>query len=61
MDCKRLSELGIRIALGASRKEVLHAALGRPFKWTLGVTPGKLRAAFSLYAKSPMHLSRLDK
>jgi ABC-type antimicrobial peptide transport system permease subunit len=29
---KRLRELGIRIALGAQRKEVLHAALGRPFK-----------------------------
>jgi predicted permease len=29
---KRLKELGIRIALGAKRKEVLHAALGRPLK-----------------------------
>jgi predicted permease len=29
---KRLRELGIRIALGAQRKEVLHAALGRAFK-----------------------------
>ena len=29
---KRLRELGIRIALGAQRKEVLQAALGRPFK-----------------------------
>jgi ABC-type antimicrobial peptide transport system permease subunit len=27
---KRLRELGIRIALGAQRKEVLKAALGRP-------------------------------
>ncbi len=27
---KRLRELGIRIALGAQRKEVLQAALGRP-------------------------------
>jgi ABC-type antimicrobial peptide transport system permease subunit len=26
---KRLRELGIRIALGAGRREVLHAALGR--------------------------------
>ena len=26
---KRLRELGIRIALGAQRKEVLHAALGK--------------------------------
>jgi ABC-type antimicrobial peptide transport system permease subunit len=29
---KRLRELGIRIALGAQRKEVLNAALGRAFK-----------------------------
>jgi predicted permease len=29
---KRLRELGIRIALGAPRKEVLQAALGRPLK-----------------------------
>jgi predicted permease len=29
---KRLRELGIRIALGAQRKEVLEAALARPFK-----------------------------
>jgi len=29
---KRLRELGIRAALGAQRREVLHAALGRAFK-----------------------------
>lgn len=29
---KRLRELGIRVALGAHRNEVLQAALGRPFK-----------------------------
>ena len=29
---KRLKELGIRLALGAPSKEVLHAALGRAFK-----------------------------
>jgi ABC-type antimicrobial peptide transport system permease subunit len=29
---KRLRELGIRVALGAQRKEVLKAALGRPIK-----------------------------
>ena len=29
---KRLKELGIRMALGAQRQEVLHAALGRAFR-----------------------------
>jgi ABC-type antimicrobial peptide transport system permease subunit len=29
---KRLKELGIRIALGAQRQEVLQAALGRAFR-----------------------------
>jgi ABC-type antimicrobial peptide transport system permease subunit len=29
---KRLRELGIRVALGAQRKEVLKAALGRAFR-----------------------------
>jgi ABC-type antimicrobial peptide transport system permease subunit len=29
---KRLRELGIRVALGAQRKQVLQAALGRAFK-----------------------------
>ena len=29
---KRLRELGIRVALGAQRKEVLRAALGRTFR-----------------------------
>src|SRR4029079_15942143 len=29
---KRMKELGIRVALGARRKEVLQAALGRAFK-----------------------------
>jgi ABC-type antimicrobial peptide transport system permease subunit len=29
---KRFKELGIRMALGAQRKEVLQAALGRAFK-----------------------------
>jgi len=33
---KRLRELGIRMALGARRKEVLHAALGRAM-WLLSV------------------------
>jgi len=29
---KRMRELGLRVALGAQRREVLQAALGRPFK-----------------------------
>ena len=29
---KRVREIGIRVALGARRKEVLHAALGRTFR-----------------------------
>jgi ABC-type antimicrobial peptide transport system permease subunit len=40
---KRLRELGIRIALGAQRKEVLQAALGRAFKLlALGSAAGLL-------------------
>jgi ABC-type antimicrobial peptide transport system permease subunit len=38
---KRLRELGIRVALGAQRKEILRAALGRAFKLlALGSTAG---------------------
>jgi ABC-type antimicrobial peptide transport system permease subunit len=38
---KRLREIGIRIALGAQRKEVLAAALGRAFKLlAIGSTAG---------------------
>jgi macrolide transport system ATP-binding/permease protein len=40
---KRLRELGIRMALGAQRKEVLQTALGRPLKLlVLGSTVGLL-------------------
>jgi ABC-type antimicrobial peptide transport system permease subunit len=40
---KRLRELGIRIALGAQRKEVLKSALGRPLKLlALGSAAGLL-------------------
>jgi ABC-type antimicrobial peptide transport system permease subunit len=40
---RRLRELGIRMALGAQRKEVLEAALGRAFKLlALGSTAGLL-------------------
>ena len=40
---KRLRELGIRMALGAQRREVLQAALGRAFKLlTLGSVAGLL-------------------
>jgi predicted permease len=58
---KRLRELGIRMALGAQRKEVLQAALGRPFKLlALGSTAGLLLGilaarvlAFIVYQATP--------
>ena len=58
---KRLKELGIRIALGAQRKEVLQAALGRPFKllaWgsaaglLLGILAGRVLASV-VYQATP--------
>ncbi len=57
----RLRELGIRIALGAQRKEVLHAALGRAFMLLafgsitgllLGITASRLMA-FIVYQATP--------
>jgi ABC-type antimicrobial peptide transport system permease subunit len=58
---KRLRELGIRMALGAQRKEVLQAALGRPLKllaWgsAAGLLLGILAArvlAFIVYQATP--------
>lgn len=58
---KRLRELGIRMALGAQRKEVLQAALGRPFKLlALGSGAGLLlgilasrELAFIVYQATP--------
>jgi ABC-type antimicrobial peptide transport system permease subunit len=58
---KRLKELGIRMALGAQPKEVLHAALGRPFKLlTFGSAAGLLLGilasrvlAFIVYSATP--------
>ena len=58
---KRLRELGIRIALGAQRREVLQAALGRAFKlFALGAATGLLLGllagrvlAFIVYQASP--------
>jgi macrolide transport system ATP-binding/permease protein len=58
---KRLRELGIRIALGAQRKEVLYAALGRAFKLlaigsAAGLALGLLATrvlAFIVYQASP--------
>ena len=57
----RLRELGIRMALGAPRKEVLHAALGRPFRLlaigsAAGLTMGLLATrvlAFIVYQATP--------
>jgi len=58
---KRLRELGIRIALGAQRKEVLEAALGRAVKLlALGSAAGLLLGllatrvlAFIVYQATP--------
>jgi predicted permease len=58
---KRLKELGIRIALGAQRKEVLQSALGRPLKLlalgsaaglVLGVLASRV-LAFIVYQATP--------
>jgi hypothetical protein len=58
---KRLKELGIRIALGAQRKEVLQAALGRAFRLlAIGSAAGLLLGilasrvlAFIVYQATP--------
>jgi predicted permease len=58
---KRLRELGIRMALGAKRKQVLQAALGRPLKLlavgsVAGLVLGLLAArvlAFIVYQATP--------
>jgi ABC-type lipoprotein release transport system permease subunit len=58
---KRLREMGIRISLGAQRKEVLQAALGRPVKLlafgsTAGLILGILAArvlAYIVYEANP--------
>jgi len=58
---KRLRELGLRIALGARRKEVLQAALGRPLKLlacgsaaglVLGILASRV-LAFIVYQATP--------
>jgi ABC-type antimicrobial peptide transport system permease subunit len=58
---KRLRELAIRIAIGAQRKEVLQAALGRPLKLlaigsaaglVLGVLASRV-LAFIVYQATP--------
>jgi ABC-type antimicrobial peptide transport system permease subunit len=58
---KRLKELGIRMALGAQRKEVLQAALGRAFKLLaygsaaellLGILASRM-LAFIVYQATP--------
>jgi ABC-type antimicrobial peptide transport system permease subunit len=58
---RRLRELGIRIALGAQRREVLHAALGRAFRLlTFGSAAGLVLGllatkvlSFIVYQASP--------
>ena len=58
---KRMRELGIRVALGAQRKQVAQAALGRAFKllaWgstaglLLGILAGRV-LAFVVYQATP--------
>ena len=58
---KRLRELGIRVALGAQRKEVLQAALGRALRLLaigsvagllLGILASRVRA-FVVYQATP--------
>ena len=58
---KRLKELGIRVALGAQRTEVLQAALGRAFKLlaigsaaglVLGILAGRVLASI-VYQATP--------
>jgi ABC-type antimicrobial peptide transport system permease subunit len=58
---KRLRELGIRVALGAQRREVLQAALGRALKLLafgsaagllLGILASRL-LAFIVYSATP--------
>ena len=58
---KRLRELGIRMALGAQRSEVLQAALGRAFKLlaigstaglVLGILAGRVLASI-VYQATP--------
>jgi predicted permease len=58
---KRMRELGVRMALGAQRTEILQAALGRPFKLLvigsasgliLGVLASRL-LAFIVYGATP--------
>jgi hypothetical protein len=58
---KRLRELGIRMALGAQRKEVLQAALGRPLKllalvrrrdWSSEFWPARV-LAYIVYQATP--------
>jgi ABC-type antimicrobial peptide transport system permease subunit len=58
---KRLKELGIRVALGAQRKQLLQAALGRPLRLlAIGSTtglllglPGTRVLAFIVYQATP--------
>src|SRR5437868_5149274 len=65
---KRLRELGIRIALGAQRRQVLQAALGRAFKLlafgsaaglVLGILASRMLAAivFEATPRDPLVLS----
>ena len=61
---KRLRELGIRVALGASQRQVLRAALGRAFRLlaigsVAGIGAGRAGYPRALVHRVPGHARRI--